>query len=108
MFFQKKVLTFEWKSEENLSWMEANLSEDEELLPNLIPPLCINTKFADVKEVETSYNPATIKFLFDAPKFPSDAVHNIVQNVLENIPDVDFPLPKAFEIIDIKNHINHY
>lgn len=101
MISKKKILTFAWETEDGLSWMQANLSKNEHLLPNVIPPLCINTDANEVKEVETSYNPETLKFLFNAPKFPSESVHKIVQNVLEEIPEVNFPLPKEFEIVEL-------
>lgn len=112
MTSQKKILTFEWKEKNGLSWMEPNLSKDEQLLPNITPPLSINTKLGDVQEVETSYNSATLKFLFDAPKFPSQAVHGMVQKILEELPEVDFPLPKEFEIVTLEiepiNHLHLY
>jgi len=110
MISNKKTLTFEWKEEENLSWMEPNLSKEEHLLPNTIPPLCINANNNEVQEIETTYNAETIKFLLNAPKFPSESVHEIVQNVLEQLPEVDFPLPQSFDIIELDveptNHLH--
>ena len=110
MISKKKTLTFEWETEDNLSWMQPNFTKEEQLLPNIIPPLCINSKSNEVQEIETSYNPATIKFLFDAPKFPSESVGKIVQNILESLPEVNFPLPPTFEIIELEveptNHLH--
>lgn len=98
MIPSKKRLTFEWIGEDNFSWMESNLLENEHLLHLVEPPLCINTQTYEVQEVETSYNSKTISFLFDSPKFPTKSVYKIVQTILERMPDVEFPLPPNFEI----------
>jgi len=105
MVSSKKMLTFEWKDEDDFSWMESNLTEDERLLHLVTPPLCINTKTYEVQEVETSYNSKTVAFLFESPKFPTKSVHGIVQRVLERMPDVEFPLPPNFEIIDVEDEM---
>jgi len=100
MIEESKLLSFEWVEEDGLSWMRANLKETEQLLYHVIPALCIDSQTNEVREIESSYNKESIKFLLEAPKFPSDLVHNIVQNVLEKMPEIDFPIPKSFEIVE--------
>ncbi|HHE05862.1 MAG TPA: hypothetical protein ENK90_01925, partial [Epsilonproteobacteria bacterium] len=106
----KKLLTFEWREEDGLSWMHPNLSEEEQLLHLVTPPLCVNTKTNEVQVVETPYNSETIAFLFASPKFPSEKVDNMVHNILERLPEVEFPLPPKFEIIELDitptNHLH--
>jgi len=99
---QKRELTFEWREEDGLSWLDSNFTEDEVLLSKTIPPLCINLKSNNVYEVETSYDSDTLKFMFDAPKLPSQSVTGLVQNVLEELPEVEFPLPETFEIENLE------
>jgi len=110
MMNQKKSLTFEWEEEDGFSCMVPNLSKEEQLLYNLIPPLIINTRSNEVQEVETTYNAESIRFLIEAPQFPTSRVNALVQNVLEQLPELEFPLPPKFEIIelevDVKKHLH--
>jgi len=98
---QKKFLTFQWQEENHISTLRANLSEEEVLLSNTIPPLCINRKENTLYEVESSYNKEMLKLILDAPQVPTKNLSSLVEKVLEKVPDVTFPMPESFEIEEI-------
>lgn len=98
---QKKPLHFAWQEENELSWLRPNIEEDEVILPNVIPPLCIDLKNSTVYELQTEYNSDTLKFLFNAPKLPSSRVNALVQEVMIQLPEVEFPLPDKLDIEEL-------
>lgn len=99
---QKKILEFEWKEKDDLSWLASNIGDDEFLLPDTSPVLCINKNKNTIYEVESDYDKKMLKLMLNAPKLPSKKLIPLVQKVLNDAPDVAFPLPQSFEVEDIE------
>ncbi|MDQ7084759.1 MAG: DEAD/DEAH box helicase [Sulfurovum sp.] len=95
---ESKALTFQWQEEDNISWLESNLSENEFLIKDTVPPLCIDTQNHLMYPLDTPYDTKTLNFMLTAPKLPSHSVTELVHTVLETLPEVEFPIPKTFEI----------
>ncbi len=107
-----KVLTFSWQEGEEKSQLVSNLSDDEYLISATIPPLCIDTTKNLLYEVETPYAPETLELLSNAPELPNTSLPSVIQKVIQELPEVEFPLPSTFEIERVeatpKPHLHLY
>ncbi len=97
-----KELTFDWVEKNGESHLVSNLYKNEELILNTIPQMCINIEDNILYEVETSYEKEGLLCMFNAPPMTEDQMKKITHRVVEKLPNVDFPLPEAFEIEELK------
>jgi len=97
----KKTLTFSWNEGEKKSKLVSNLTSDEYLISKTSPALCINKVKNLIYEVESEYNNETLDFMVNAPELPNSSLINVTQRLLEELPNVNFPLPSKFEIEEL-------
>jgi len=103
-----KKLTFEWKEYEDTAKLVPNLNKNEELIVNTIPAMCIDIKNNTLCSVETEYNKEELLCMVSAPEMSIEAVTKVTQKVVEVLPDVHFPIPKSFEIEEIRIEAKPY
>ncbi|MEA1953058.1 MAG: DEAD/DEAH box helicase [Campylobacterota bacterium] len=96
-----KTLNFEWVESDEISSLEHNLSENEFLIHQTIPPLCIDTQNNTMYQIHTQYSTEELECMLKAPTFSKDEVEKVIEEVVSKTPDVAFPLPKSFEIEEI-------
>jgi hypothetical protein len=60
--------------------------------------LCINTKESSVYEIESAYDKEALNLMLNAPKIPSKKLPRLMQNLLAEVPDMEFPLPKELKV----------
>ncbi len=95
---QPKKITFEWKKYKENSTLKSNLEKHEILLDKVVPILCINTKESSVYEIESVYDKEALNLMLNAPKIPSKKLPKLMQNLLAEVPDMEFPLPKELKV----------
>ncbi|NEW60660.1 DEAD/DEAH box helicase family protein [Sulfurovum sp. bin170] len=98
----KKILTFSWREGNTKSKLVSNLTPDEYLISKTSPALCINSVENLIYEIESEYNRETLDFMVNAPELPNKSLVNLTQRVLEELPNVNFPLPSKFELEELK------
>lgn len=99
---EPKVLSFEWINNNDTYSLVSTLSKDEELMPNTTPAMCINIKENTLYEIQGNYTKEELACFFNAPEMSSKMMRKVTQKVVETLPDVSFPLPKSFEIEELK------
>ena len=97
----KKRLTFSWNEGKKKSKLVSNLTPDEYLVSKTSPAFCIDTVKNLIYEVESDYNSETLDFMVNAPELPNSSLVSVTQRLLEELPEVSFPLPSKFEIEEI-------
>ena len=95
---ESKKLTFSWVKQGKDHRLQSNLYEDEELIPHTIPPLCINRDDNTLHEVETEYDKKGLLLMFSAPVMSTEQMNKMTHQVVETLPEIDFPLPKSFKV----------
>jgi SNF2 family DNA or RNA helicase len=97
-----KKLTFEWEDRKNeKSKLVSNLKNNEVLIINVIPIMCIDIENNTIYEVDTQYNKEELDCILAAPEMSKEAVKKVTHKVLNQLDDIQFPLPKSFEIKEI-------
>ncbi|MEA1879820.1 MAG: DEAD/DEAH box helicase, partial [Campylobacterota bacterium] len=96
-----KTLNFEWVESDETSSLEHNLNENEFLIHQTIPPLCIDTQNNTMYQVNTEYSIEELECMLKAPTFSKDEVEKVIEEVVAKTPDVAFPLPKSFEVEEL-------
>ena len=99
---EAKKLTFEWIEDEGKYHLVSNLQENEELIANTIPAICINKEHNTLYEVEGSYLKEELVCMFNAPAMSSEEMTKVTQKIVETLPDAPFPLPQSFEIEELR------
>ncbi|MDQ7046229.1 MAG: SWIM zinc finger family protein [Sulfurovum sp.] len=98
---ETKKLTFEWIEDEGKHHLVSNLQENEELIANTIPALCMNIETNTLYEVDTNYAKEELECMFNAPVMSNDEMTKVTQKIVETLPDASFPLPQSFEIEEV-------
>ncbi len=99
-----KKLSFTWKENRNKSKLIANLNENEFLVTDTIPAFCIDKVDNLIYEVESSYSKELLTFMLNSPELPNSSLITVTQNILEKFPDIEFPIPKEFEVEELKTN----
>ena len=97
-----KQLTFEWMEQEGKGHLVSNLNDNEKLIVNTIPPMCINSEMNTLYEVKTVYDKEGLECMLHAPEMPMETVTKVTQTVVEKLPDIHFPLPQSFSMEEIQ------
>ena len=95
---EPKTLTFSWVKQGKNHRLQSNLYKGQELTPYTVPPLCINSEDNTLCEVKTEYDTEGLKCMFSAPVMSTEQMNKMTHQVIETIPELDFPLPKSFKV----------
>jgi len=96
-----KKLSFLWKEGKQNSKLKSNLKPNEYLIAKTAPVMCIDTNKDLIYEIDTEYSADELDFMINAPELPNSSIVSLTQKVLENMPEIEFPLPSKFEIEEL-------
>ncbi len=96
-----KQLTFKWEESENGNRLVSNLHEYEYLILTTVPPLCIDMTKNLLYSVETNYSTKMLESMLYMPGLSSEETEKVIDSVLKTLPEVEFPLPKSFDVYEI-------
>ncbi len=97
-----KSLKFAWKEGESSSQIVTNLRDDEYLISTSVPLLCIDKTDNKIYTIESHYSIEALNFMLNAPLIPNQNLHEVTQQILEKLPNIDFPIPSQLESIEIE------
>ncbi len=96
-----KQLTFEWEEHKKGSKLISNIQKNEFPILNTVPPFCIDMEKNTLYPVDTNYSYEALECLLNMPELSLEETNKVSQSILKTLPEVEFPLPKTFEINEI-------
>jgi len=93
-----KILSFSWVENEESNKLVSNLHDNEFIIPLTSPALCIDTDKNIIFEAQTSYNAEVLEYMFNAPEVSNSNINKVTQTILNELPNVEFPIPNRFEM----------
>ena len=64
--------------------------------------MCIDKEKNIIFEIDTGYNKEELDCMLSAPEMSNEAVKKVTHKVVEQLPNIHFPMPKSFEMKEIK------
>jgi len=90
----KQTLTLVWKKlKDGMHYLQPDVSADKKVVATTWPPFCIDTQTDSVSEMEVSHTRQELAWMLNAPLLTSKEILRAANNVLQNHPEMDFPLP---------------
>ncbi|MFK5976597.1 MAG: DEAD/DEAH box helicase [Sulfurovum sp.] len=97
-----KSLEFAWKEGESSSEIVTNLRDDEYLISTSTPLLCIDSTTNHIYSIDSNYTNGTLEFMLNAPPIPNQNLLEVTQQILEKLPNIDFPIPSQLESREVE------
>ena len=103
LFFENvtKSLEFSWEEKEDKSRLVSNMHINDFLIPKTTPILCIDMERNSLCHVDTVYTSEELDCMLQMPELSSSETEKVSQSVLKVLPEVDFPLPKSFNVEEV-------
>jgi len=95
---ESKKIIFTWKEVEGGSRLISNLKDSDFIILKTTPPLSIDTQNNILYDLESEYSAKALKLMLNAPLIESEKVASVTQTIMDELPEVEFPIPDKLSI----------